>query len=423
MRRRILAAIVGVTAVAVVLFGLPLALAIRNFVDEDAALRVERAAVLASRDVPADFARATDPVELPPSTNGITLGLYDVSGRRVSGAGPGSADAPTAQALRNEIVESETNSVRVVAVPVAADEAVIGVIRAEQSRAASTSRSRRILAVLAALALLVLGVAAMIGSVVAGRLARPVRRLGDAAVRLGHGDFALDVPRSNVPELDRAAAAMMSTGRRLDDLLTRERAFSADASHQLRTPLAGLRAAIETELAFPRADPAIALREAVNDIDRLEATVNELLMIARSPTRSASSVVIADVLAEVEMRWSAQVKQAKRELVIGGSRFTPLVRGNGAALRHALDVLIENALLHGGGVIGVESNFTNDTVTISVTDDGPGFKSESPAVGHGLGLPLAHRLIESMPGRLSIARSDTQPRVEILLQRAEPQPA
>ena len=57
MRRRILAAILSVTAVAIVLFGVPLALVVQRFVDDDAALRVERAAVLASRQVPADFAK------------------------------------------------------------------------------------------------------------------------------------------------------------------------------------------------------------------------------------------------------------------------------------------------------------------------------------------------------------------------------
>lgn len=61
MRRRILLAILSVTTIAVVLFGVPLALVIRRFVDEDATLRVERKAVLASRTVPDDFATNDDP--------------------------------------------------------------------------------------------------------------------------------------------------------------------------------------------------------------------------------------------------------------------------------------------------------------------------------------------------------------------------
>ena len=75
MRRRILAAILSVTAVAIVLFGVPLAIVVQRFVDDDAALRVERAAVLASRQVPADFATSNDPVELPTNSDGITFAL------------------------------------------------------------------------------------------------------------------------------------------------------------------------------------------------------------------------------------------------------------------------------------------------------------------------------------------------------------
>ncbi len=422
MRRRILTAIVAVAAIAILLFGLPLAIAVRSFVDEDAALRVERSAVLATRQVPSDFASAADPVEMPANFDGITLALYDTSGRLVAGNGPGQADAATLRALKNEVVDAEARGVRVVAVPVAADESVIGAIWAAQSTAASTARTRRILLLLGGLALLVLGVATAIGHVVAGRLARPVRRLGDAAVQLGDGDFALDVPRSRVPELDRAAQAMMSTGRRLDDLLARERSFSSDASHQLRTPLAGLRTTIETELEFPRSDSTAVLHEAVIDIDRLEQTITELLSIARSSTGAPLSVSIAEVLAEVEIRWARRLAKEGRLLTVSGARFAPAVRGNSAAMRHGLDVLIENALLHGAGEVRIEHAFTNDTVTVSVSDEGPGFSTQEPTPGHGLGVPLARRLIESMPGRLIVIRAESHPRIDILLQRAEPEP-
>jgi signal transduction histidine kinase len=107
---------------------------------------------------------------------------------------------------------------------------------------------------------------------------------------------------------------------------------------------------------------------------------------------------------------------------MSGARFVPAVRGNRAALRHGLDVLIENALVHGAGEIRIEQAFNHDTVTISVVAASFGFSGEEPAPGHGLGLPLARRLIESMPGRLTIVRPESRPRIDILLQRAEPEP-
>lgn len=432
MRRRILAAILSVTAVAIVLFGVPLAIVVQRFVDDDAALRVERAAVLASRQVPADFATSNDPVELPTNSDGIVLALYDHDGVLIAGSGPAVADAATMEALGNRIADVELTGARVVAVPVAADERVIGVIRAEQSTAASDSRTRRILALLAALAVGVLVIGAAIGYVLAGRLARPVRRLRDAAVDLGDGDFTIDVPRSSVPELDQAGQAMTATARRLEDLVSRERSFSADASHQLRTPIAGLRAAIETELAFPRADRTEVLHEAISDIDRLERTITELLTIARTSEVTTAPLVLAEAFAEIEQAWRGRFAHADRPLTITAARYTPTVRGSAAVLRHALDVLVDNALRHGAGEVRIDHKVTETTVTVSVTDEGPGFSTtttlDEPASPpddvslHGLGLPLARRLVEVLPGRLTITRAAPHPQIDIVLQRTLPPP-
>ena len=431
MRRRILAAILSVTAIAIVLFGVPLAIVVERFVDDDATLRVERQAVLASREVPADFATGNDPVELPTNDDGIVFALYGADGVLTTGIGPTQADAATAEALGNQVVDVEIPGARVVAVPVAADERVIGVIRAEQSTAASDARTRRILLLLAGLATAVISIGAAIGWILAGRLARPVRLLRDAAVQLGDGDFTIDVPRSRVPELDEAAQAMTATALRLDDLVTRERAFSADASHQLRTPLAGLRAAIETELEFPRPDPTVVLHEAISDIDRLERTITELLAIARTSKITTSPVTLADVLADVESTWQRRFAGADRALTIAPARYTPTVKGNASVLRHAIDVLLDNALHHGAGEVRIDHHITDDAVTVTISDNGHGFSSGiEPAddLGaahgagslHGLGLPLAHRLIEAMPGRLTIAHSGPSPRIDIVLQRTVP---
>jgi signal transduction histidine kinase len=116
-------------------------------------------------------------------------------------------------------------------------------------------------------------------------------------------------------------------------------------------------------------------------------------------------------------------------LTIASARYAPVVTGNAAMLRHALDVLVDNALRHGGGTITIDLTTTDDSVTISVTDEGPGFDrlaasggeldaSESATTLHGLGLPLARRLIDAMPGRLSIARRGPKPQIDILLRRS-----
>ncbi len=172
---------------------------------------------------------------------------------------------------------------------------------------------------------------------------------------------------------------MTATARRLDSLVSRERSFSADASHQLRTPLAGLRAAIESELSSPRPEPTVVLYQALSDIDRLERTIRELLTIARTPAIAESCISLADVFTDVEETWRHRVAMEHRRLRVASARFAPPVAGNAAILRHALDVLLDNALRHGAGMIAIDLIVTDESVTIGLSDEGPGFRSEPSA--------------------------------------------
>ena len=422
MKRRILAAILGVTTLAIILFGLPLALVVSRLVNEETTLRLERQAVLISRNVPGDFKAQSDPVEFPPSSDGIMIGLYDPAGNLVSGNGPSHADAITKRGLKNEVADGIVGDARIVSVPVSASEAVVGAIRAQQSIRVSSDRTRRIVEWLGGLALGVLVIGTAIGYVIAERLARPARRLRDAAVQLGDGDFTIDMPRSNIPELDDAAQAMTATARRLDDLVARERSFSGDASHQLRTPLAGLRAAIETEIEFPRTDPTEVLRESLVDIGRLEQTITELLAIARSANSNGESLDVSEVLTDIDARWRARFTAAGRPLIITASSGFPAIQGRPVILRHALDVLVDNTLNHGTGAVKIYAVVNTSSVTITVSDEGLGFSPTSDnfstlTESHGLGLMLAHRLVTSLPARLIFRTSSANPEIDIVLKR------
>ena len=92
-------------------------------------------------------------------------------------------------------------------------------------------------------------------------------------------------------------------------------------------------------------------------------------------------------------------------------------------LRHALDVLLDNALRHGAGEVRIDHHVGTDTVTITVADDGPGFSNSAPPAqsgtraNTGLGLPLAQRLIEALPGRLVLRRISDHPQIDIVLER------
>lgn len=434
MRRRILAAILSVTGIAIVLFGAPLAVIVEHLDDDAALLRLERQTVQAARRIPSGSTLGDAAAVLPAMPDQTSLALYGPTGERVSGTGPVHGDRVVRRALDDEVADFETDRQQVVAVPIGSDTHTVGVLRAEQPTRASNLRTLRVVGLFAGLGIGVLGLGALIAFWVADRLTHPVRRLRDAAVGLGDGDFTTQMPQSRVPELQELADALSSTARRLDELLARERSFSTDASHQLRTPLAGLRASIETELAFPRDDPTEVLAEALVDIDRLSQTITELLVLARGHRDVAGSVNVDDVLADLRARWTPRFAAAGRRLDVTEARGLPAVIGQSAPLRHTLDVLVENALVHGAGSTALTHQLGDGTVTISVTDEGPGFGPVSTNGADdaadplrasdgspiGIGLPLARRLVESMRGRLAIARRGPGPCVEIVLERADP---
>ena len=216
-------------------------------------------------------------------------------GRLVAGSGPPEADLVVDAVADGAVHDGRVGDELVVAVPVVHDETIGGALRSSEPADEATDRTYRTWLAMAGLAAIVAVIAGIAGSLLARHLTRPVQRLRDAAIRLGEGDFTATPPISGLPELDAAASALSATGRRLGGLVERERAFSADAYHQLRTPLASLRLALESELVQPRADPTVALR-GLADVDRLESTLTDLLALARDTPADRRPVDLAVLL-------------------------------------------------------------------------------------------------------------------------------
>jgi hypothetical protein len=162
----------------VVLFGLPLALAVQHLYHSEAVVRLEREAIRATTAVPASFGASGDPVELPRPSAGTRLALYGRDGRLVTGSGPAAMDAPARAALSGRVAERTVGGTIVVAVPVADEELVVGVVRAAVPTAAVDARVRRAWLAMAALAAGAVAVAGLAARVLAGRPLR-VRAEGD----------------------------------------------------------------------------------------------------------------------------------------------------------------------------------------------------------------------------------------------------
>ena len=245
-------------------------------------------------------------------------------------------------------------------------------VRAEQSLGSVQLHVWNRWGAMAAIALLAFAVAAAVATFEARRLTRPVEAVRDAARRLGDGDFSVTIPDSGVRDLDDVADALTATARRLGDLIERERAFSANASHQLRTPLTGLRLTIETELAAPRDDPNAVLMEALDELDRLEATVNQLLALARDTAGPRQPRGRADAAPRARASLASASRGLGRPLRMVFGDDLPAPKVSEIAISQVLDVLIDNAARHGAGAVTVEATGVRSGLALTVVDEGPG---------------------------------------------------
>jgi signal transduction histidine kinase len=419
MRRRLALAIVGVTALAVVLLALPLGIVLQRSYRQQELLRLQRDTVAATRHI--DLGARDDPVELPPTD--ARIGVYDAGGRRVAGTGPERADAVARAALRTgRPSDAGSGGTLRVAVPLVVSERVRGVVRATRSAAPVAHRVRRTWAALAGLAILLVALAAAAAAALARVLAAPLERLAITARRLGEGDFAVRAQRSGVAEVDSVGASLDVTAERLDDLVNRERAFTADASHQLRTPLASLR--LELEAMELRGERSTELVAALGQVDRLQTTVETLLTVARDAvpgTASADLVALAEELGE---RWREELAAAARPLRVKVCARPPVARANPLVVSEILDVLVSNALVHGAGTVEVVVRDIAGSPAIDVADEGRGLGDDAGALferragaqnGHGIGLAMARSLAHAEAGRLVVTRSGPRPVITLLL--------
>jgi signal transduction histidine kinase len=422
VRPRILGAILGVALLAIATLAIPLGIRLGEDARTQSFERLERTAAAATTRVPDRVGRGTN-VALPDLVSDPDLAVYDTSGVRRGGEGPGHADSTIERALAGHATNAVTSSALVVGIPVVHGLRVIAAIRAAEPIDVTNAqiRHQRLNIVWFAGAALI--VAAIVGLWLSAVLARPLGRLRVAAMRLGEGDFTVRAPRSGITEPDAVAIAIDETAIRLEQLVERERTFSAHASHQLRTPLTSLRLAVEAELEQPRPDPNTALREVLVETDRLEQTITDLLLLSRG-SAERGPIDLEVVVEAANDRWQARFAAAGRPLRVAIAHEPPLqAHASSAALGQILDVLLDNALKHGTGVVRVRLRAgTGGGAVISVEDEGAGVEGDPSAVfstgargGHGLGLPLAAALANAEGARLRLARTGPQPVFELAL--------
>lgn len=433
MRARLVRGSVTTAAVALVLFAVPLAVVFHLLFDQQAEDALERralrvAGLLDPTDV-AGTARLAIAHESARDPGGpaVSLAVYGVDGRKVAGAGPDTADASARAAVTAGDVRRADASQVVVAVPVELAGRAVGVVRAAEPESAVNDRTAQAWYALVALALLTIGIAVLVARREASAVSAPMERLTVSTRALADGDFEVHLPASGIAEIDRAAAALESTAHRLGALLEREHHLADDASHQIRTPLTGLRLALEAALSGPDELLRSRLETASQAAARLSATVDDLLSLRRPP---GSVVPGRDPLSGADLGDLA--RDVASEHAASGRALEVAVRApdartgaSPAGVRQALDVLVANAVRHGRGRVLVTVRSVAGAVAVDVADEGDGLdgldgretevftRGVSGGGGPGIGLALAASVVRAEGGRLDLA--STAPTVFTML--------
>lgn len=208
-------------------------------------------------------------------------------------------------------------------------------------------------------------------------------------------------------------AVMRLGGLRLNTALARERAFSGQAAHQLRTPLSVLGLHLDELTLHPQTPRQLRadLLRCRDEVDRLAGIISDLLAVARRGALPAGRYQTDPALVAVHAthRWGPSVVAAGRVLRL----VSPLPRCHVPApagpAGQVLDVLIDNALKHGSGDIEVSVDVVGDRVRLRVADQGcPDHAARPvPSTGEGMGLRVAKQLADAAGGQLVVAPHPT----------------
>lgn len=392
MKRRLVISFLGVTTVVLVMLAVPMGYLLQRVARDESEAQLEQVAVYVLDQVDRSLRsdEGIDPTTLQvlvPDEYAATITLneaqtYDIHER------------PAGDLISARVRGPNGRSVTVYA-------------SAEPVR----DRVQRPLVILAGLGLAGLLATWLLAQAEARRLGQPLRDLAATAARLGSGDFSVTAPRSGIPELDSLATTLDASAARIDALVRAERSFNSDAGHQLRSALTGLRLRLEEVVTTGDEAVAVEAQAAIEQADRLSTTIDDLLRLSRTgragvTTRFDLRTLVANHISDIEL---VLRHQRRRVTVVPFPEL--VVEAAQGAVGQALDVLLWNASKHGRGTITVSVLVADGWAELNVADDG---RLDADRLGelfvqrprsdhHGIGLPLARRIIEAEGGRLEVA--------------------
>ncbi len=256
-----------------------------------------------------------------------------------------------------------------------------------------------------------------------GRTLDPVEAIRRQVAEISVTGLALRVPEPETgDEIHRLAQTMNTMLARLDDAAGRQRTFISDAAHELRSPVAAIRA--ELDIAAAHRDvadwPALLNRLTASSI-RMERLVNDLFVLATTEEQVTPLQTEVD-LDEIVLRQVESLRATGRHTVDAHNVDAARVWGDRNQLERVVANLLDNAERHAATTIAVELRSAGGTAELVVADDGPGVPAaqrqrvfdrfarldearDRHGGGAGLGLAIARRLVEDHGGSIELADS------------------
>jgi signal transduction histidine kinase len=447
LTRRLLLGYLSLTAFILVVLEIPLGITFARFERSSlkAAVRRDAAALALAVSEPLRLGQVTQLqalADLYESETGGRAVVVDADANVVADSDPlreGQRNFSTREeieaALQNkEVVGSRRSeslgiSFQYVAVPVSSGGVIRGAVRITYPESFVDARVRRGWLVLAAVGLTVLAFVFLLSIQLARSVTRPLRELELAAGRMGEGDLEVRVSvPDGPPELRVLARSFNETTDKLQRLMDQQRRFSADASHQLRTPLAALRLRLENVEAAVRGEALEDIEGAIAEVHRLSRLVDGLLALARAERgRSAGEALVptslSAVVGEAAVRWRPLVEEHGVRLETSVSSAELYALASPGHLEQVIDNLVANAVdvAPSGSAVLVEAMRLDDDdgiVELHIIDEGPGMSPEqrehafdrfwrstearSKLGGSGLGLSIVQQLVVNDGGSVSL---------------------
>jgi signal transduction histidine kinase len=323
-------------------------------------------------------------------------------------------------------VEYPRDGVRVLAMPLRANDPTSATLVVWQSLTLFAELEHNLTLVLAAAGLLVAGIGYLVGAQIARRGLLPLAGIAKVVADIESHDLSLRVGAQMAnDEIGRLAATFDRMLDRLQAAFERQRQFTADASHELRAPLATLRAEADLALLRERGpeEYRASLQAIAGDADRLDELIDALLAAARGDAGEIDQHVVD--LTRITQQAVARINAfARARDVVINAAYAPeaLITGDAALLERALLGVLHNAVKYtpaGASThVAVQSSATE--VTVTIRDEGPGFTREAldsalerfwrddvarGRSGSGLGLAIATSIVQRFGGTIRLANA------------------